>query len=381
MRIKSNIRNGAFAKIHKHRFVIGTTLIVIVGFGISNGHSEKSHQANTAPLVRTFTIHSSYAGGARYTGTVHARTESDLGFRVPGKITEKLVDQGTRVTKGQALMRLDPTDLVLATKAAEEAVEAAHALNEQALLDEVRMRDLLAAQAVSRQDYEKAKALADATTAQLKAAEAQAQKTANQGKYAVLKADADGVVMEVPADVGQVVAAGQTVVRLAHDGTREAVINLPEGTQAQAEDSATAFLYADPGTLFPAKLRELSAMADPVTRTYQARYTLGEAGKVAPLGATVTVILEAKQSDASGDPEVPIGALYDNGSGTGVWVIDEMTSTVTLRQVKVTHLGEETASVSGELQLGERIVALGAHLLKPAEKIRLAAATREEDAK
>jgi RND family efflux transporter MFP subunit len=185
--------------------------------------------------------------------------------------------------------------------------------------------------------------------------------------------------MEVPADVGQVVAAGQTVVRLAHDGMREAVINLPEGTQAQAEDSATAFLYADPGAVFSAKLRELSAMADPVTRTYQARYTLGEAGKVAPLGATVTVILEAKQSDASGDPEVPIGALYDNGSGTGVWVIDEITSTVTLRQVKVTHLGEETASVSGELQPGERIVALGAHLLKPAEKIRLAAATREED--
>ncbi len=180
MRIKSNIWNGAFAKIHKHRFVIGPALIIITGLSIFNGHSEEAQQADTAPLVRTFTIHSPYASSARYTGTVHARTESDLGFRVPGKITEKLVDQGDRVTKGQALMRLDSTDLVLIAEAAEQAVDAARARNEQALLDEVRMRDLLATQAVSRQDYEKAKALADATTADLKATEAQARQAVEE---------------------------------------------------------------------------------------------------------------------------------------------------------------------------------------------------------
>ena len=175
-----------------------------------------------------------------YTGVIHARTESDLGFRVSGKIIEKLVKAGDHVKRGQALMRLDPTDLRLAANAAQAAVEAARAQNKRALADELRQRELVAIKAVSVQEYEQAKSAADATTAQLNSAVAYSRQLENQAGYAVLRAEADGVIMEIPADVGQVVGAGNVVVRLAHDGAREAVVNLPEGNAKLAKSTAIA---------------------------------------------------------------------------------------------------------------------------------------------
>ena len=120
-------------------------------------------------------------------------------------------------------------------------------------------------------------------------------------------------------------------------------------------------------------------MADPVSRTYQARYTLLNGGRDAPLGATVTVVYEADSGGNQGGYEVPIGALYDTGSGTSVWVIDDADSTVALRQITVTHLGQETAAIVGDIRSGEHIVAFGAHLLKPAEKVRVASVNEPEN--
>jgi RND family efflux transporter MFP subunit len=290
------------------------------------------------------------------------------------------VDQGEHVRKGQALMRLDPADLELASKAAQQAVDAARAEQERALPDAERQKKLFAAHAASRQDYDRAVAAATASTARLKAAEADARRAANELDYAVLKADADGVVLDVPADAGQVVAVGQVVVRLARDGTREAVVNLPENALSTAKSATEAYLYTQPDHKFPVTLRELSAMADPVSRTFQARYTLEDDGKHAPLGATVTVVYKANSDNDQERYEVPLGALYDTGSGTKVWVINDADSTVSLRPVTVIHLGQETAAITGDLKSGERIVALGAHLLKPAEKIRVAAANQQENA-
>jgi RND family efflux transporter MFP subunit len=312
---------------------------------------------------------------------VHARTESDLGFRVSGKIIEKLVDRGEHVKKGQTLMRLDPADLELASKAAQQAVDAARAEQERALPDAERQKKLVAAHAASRQDYDRAVAAATASTARLKAAEAEARRAANELEYAVLKADADGVIMEVPADAGQVVAVGQVVVRLARDGTREAVVNVPENALSTAKSATEAYLYTQPDHKFPVTLRELSAMADPVSRTFQARYTLEDDGKHAPLGATVTVVYKAHSDTDQESYEVPLGALYDTGGGAKVWVINDTDSTVSLRPVTVIHLGQETAAITGDLKSGERIVALGAHLLKPAEKVRVAAANHQENAR
>jgi RND family efflux transporter MFP subunit len=325
----------------------------------------------TPPLVRAFTVISARGTDAQFTGVIHARTESDLGFRVPGKIIEKLVKDGDHVKRGQALMRLDPTDLRLAAKAARAAVEAARAENKRALADELRLRDLVAIDAVSVQEYDQAKAAADATTAQLSSAIDNARQRENQVGYAVLRAEADGVIMETPADVGQVVGAGTVVVRLAHDGAREAVVDLPEGDAKLARTKAVASLYADPGQTFPAKLRELSAMADPLTRTYQARYTLGGGGQSAPLGATVTIYLDEDNADAKPLYEIPIGALYDGGAGTSVWVINPDTLTLARQSVEVANLGSETALIGKGLKPGEKILALGAHLVTEGEQVRI----------
>jgi RND family efflux transporter MFP subunit len=364
---------------HTYLLPIIIGVIVIAGVVMFSRDGKPTVAADTSRLVRSFTVGSAYTSAPRYTGTVHARTESDLGFRVAGKIVEKLVDQGKQVRKGQALMRLDPADLALASKAAQQAVDAARAEQERALPDAERQKKLFAAHAASRQDYDRAVAAATASTARLKAAEAEARRAANELEYAVLKADADGVVMEVPADAGQVVAVGQVVVRLARDGTREAVVNLPENALSTAKSATEAYLYTQPDHKFPVTLRELSAMADPVSRTFQARYTLEDDGKHAPLGATVTVVYKANSDNDQESYEVPLGALYDTGSGTKVWVINDADSTVSLRPVTVTHVGQETAAVTGDLKSGERIVALGAHLLKPAEKIRVAAANQQEN--
>lgn len=360
-----------FSRRYRISLLIGALVVIICSAVF--GRDKKLPADTAAPrLVRAFTVISAQSGVEEYTGVIHARTESDLGFRVPGKILEKLVKAGDHVRRGQPLMRLDPTDLQLAANSAQATVEAARAQNKRALADELRQRELVAIKAASVQEYEQAKSAADATTAQLNSAIDYARQLANQARYAVLRADADGVIMEIPADVGQVVGAGNTVVRLAHDGAREAVVNLPEGSTGRAKSLASANLYADSARSFPATLRELSAMADPVTRTYQARYSLGGVGANAPLGATVTVHLYGeKQNGAVHQYEIPVSALYDGGTGTSVWVIAPDTASLSRRPVQVAKLGSESALISNGLKPGERIVALGAHLVKEGERVKV----------
>lgn len=368
---KVNFKNFAgLSRRYRISLLIGALVVIVCGAVF--GRDEKPPVESAAPrLVRAFTVMSAQGSVAEFTGVIHARTESELGFRVHGKIIEKLVKAGDQVKRGQALMRLDPTDLRLAANAARAAVEAARALNKRALADELRQRELVAMKAVSVQEYEQAKSAADATTAQLNSAVAYSMQLENQAGYAVLRAEADGVIMDIPADVGQVVGAGDVVVRLAHDGAREAVVNLPEGDAKIAKSTAVASLYADPGQTFPAKLRELSAMADPVTRTYQARYTLGGAGENAPLGATVTVHLDGDYANGAVQQcEIPVGALYDGGTGASVWVINPESS-LSRRPVDVAKLGSETALIGKGLKPGERILALGAHLVQEGERVKI----------
>jgi RND family efflux transporter MFP subunit len=304
-----------------------------------------------------------------FTGVIAARVQSNLGFRVPGKVVKRLVDVGQEVYAGQPLMRLDPKDLDLALTAKENAVAAARAAAVQARDDEVRYRELAAAGAASRQRYEQAKTAFDTAAAQLRAAEAQADVARNEAGYSLLLADADGTVVETLAEPGQVVAAGQTVVKLAHAGPREAVVNLPETVRPAIGSPAHARVYSRGSTPSPAHLRQLSDAADPSTRTYEARYVLDGDASQAPLGATVTV--SAATGGTTEAAEVPLGALYDDGKSSGVWVVDLQSSSVSLRAVQVRGLAEETAVVSG-VKSGERIVALGAHLLHQGERVRLA---------
>lgn len=342
-----------------------------------------SHEADPRtgdPLVRIVAARSAGRAERAFTGVVSARVQSDLGFRVAGKVTERLVDTGQTVRAGQPLMRIDRNDLDLAIASRTNAVAAAKAVAVQATADEIRYRQLVTAGWATKQRYEEAKSAFDSATAGLAAAEAQAQVARNEGGYALLLADADGVVVQTLAEPGQVVAAGQTVVRLAHAGPREASVNLPEAMRPSLGSEAVASLYGEAGSAFPARLRQLSDAADPQTRTYEGRYVLGGSAADAPLGATVTIRVPA-MGPSSAMVEVPIGALYDDGISPGVWVLDSRASTVDFRPVKVGWVGDEEVGVRQGLAPGESIVALGAQLLHQGQRVRPAAPVTREAAR
>jgi RND family efflux transporter MFP subunit len=349
---------------------IGLGSVAAIGLGSA---AQVESDPRQGPQLVTITIAKPAESAERaFTGVVSARVQSNLGFRVPGKVIERLVDTGETVSAGQPLMRLDPTDLELALAAREKAVAAARALTVKAAADEARHRQLRKSGWSTQQKYDEVKAALDAANAQLEAAEAEAKVARNEVSYALLLADADGTVVDTLAEPGQVVAAGQTVVKLAHVGPREATVNLPETVRPAIGSPAEVRLYgSSPGTS-PARLRQLSDAADPATRTYEARYVLeGEAAR-APLGATVTV--RVATSEAGEAAEVPIGALYDDGKSTGLWVLDPANSSVSFHAVQVNRLAAETAVVVG-VSVGERVVALGAHLLHEGERVRVAETT------
>jgi RND family efflux transporter MFP subunit len=351
---------------------LGSTGVIV--FGPAAGISREPDVAAATdprrepPLVRIAVAAPAGTSARAFTGVISARVQSNLGFRVPGKVIERLVDVGQDVRAGQPLMRLDQKDLDLALTAKENAVTAARALAVQARADEARYRQLTADGWVARQRYDQAKAAFDSATAQLAAAEAQADVARNEAGYSLLLADADGTVVETLVEPGQVVAAGQTVVKLAHAGPREATVNLPETVRPAIGSSAQARLYGGTSLPSPAHLRQLSDAADAASRTYEARYVLDSDAARAPLGATVTVSVTIGTTAET--VEVPLGALHDDGRSSGVWVFDPGSSSVSRRGVEVRRLAEETAILSG-VNSGERVVALGAQLLHEGERVRV----------
>ncbi|HEX7910138.1 MAG TPA: efflux RND transporter periplasmic adaptor subunit [Paraburkholderia sp.] len=356
----------------RSRRLITSTIVCAVPFAlVACGGKAPSDPRTEAPLVRAAIVHNATVASRSFTGTVAARVQSDLGFRVSGKVLERLVDTGQTVKRGQPLMRIDPVDLKLGAQAQQEAVAAARARAQQTAQDETRYRDLRGTGAISASAYDQIKAAADAAKAQLSAAEAQADVARNATRYAELLADGDGVVMDTLAEPGQVVSAGQTVVRLARAGRREAVIQLPETLRPETGSVAQATLFGKQGVSVPATLRQLSDTADRFTRTFEARYVLEGELANAPLGATVTIQIPDARSAAQDGLQVPIGALLDAGKGTGVWVLAGDPARVAWRPVAVERLDDDSARVSGALKQGDRVVALGAQLLHEGEKVRM----------
>lgn len=357
----------------RRRLATSAVLCLLPWGLVACGDQAPADPRTDPPVVRVATLAPARAGDRAFTGTVAARVQSDLGFRVGGKVLERLVETGQAVRRGQALMRLDPVDLKLAVVAQQEAVAAARARAQQTAEDEARYRDLKGTGAVSASAYDQAKAASDAARAQLRAAEAQADVARNATRYAELLADVDGVVVDTLAEPGQVVSAGQPVVRLAQAGSREAVVQLPETLRPPVGAVAAASLYGREDEATPAKLRQLSGAADRLTRTFEARFQLEGALAAAPLGATVTVRIPQGPSNVSGQLSAPVGALLDKGNGTGVWVISGEPAKVQWRPVVVHGVDDDTARISGRVQSGERVVALGAHLLTDGAAVRMAA--------
>jgi RND family efflux transporter MFP subunit len=332
--------------------------------------AEAADPRTVAPLVRVAEAKTTGTAERSFTGNVASRVQSNLGFRVPGKIVERLVDAGQQVKAGQPLMRIDETDLQLALTAKRNTVIAARAVLIQVQADEKRYAALVKnGLAATPQRYEQAKAALDTASAQLAAAEADAKVAENAATYTVLLADSDGTVVATLGDPGQVVAAGQTVVQLAQAGPREAVVWLPETLRPDIGSEAQASVYGGDGLSGKARLRQISDAADPQTRTYEARYVLDGAAASAPLGSTVTIkILDAhRQSEVA----VPVGSILDDGSRTGVWVVNGATSTVKFTPVEIKRISEETAFITG-IGIGEKVVALGAHLLENGTSVRTA---------
>ncbi|WP_428147414.1 efflux RND transporter periplasmic adaptor subunit [Delftia acidovorans] len=375
---------------HRHLSIaaVGALSLALAACGKSTPPDPRTQP----PLVRTTLVAPGNASERVFTGTIAARVQGDLGFRVAGKVLERLVDTGQTVRRGQALLRLDPVDLKLAAHAQQEAVAAARARAQQASDEEQRYRDLQGTGAVSALAHEQIKAAADAAHAQLRAAEAQAAAALNASRYAELLADADGIVMETLAEPGQVVSAGQVVVRLAHAGRREAVVQLPETLRPALGSAAQARLFGREDVVIPARLRQLSDVADRATRTFEARYVLDAgAAASAPLGSTVTLRIggtstatatatstststatSTSTSTATAGKatlQVPIGAILDEGKGAAVWVVQG--DQVRRQPVTVVQVQDGNAQVVGALDLGERIVALGAHLLSEGAQVRL----------
>jgi len=303
-----------------------------------------------------------------FVGVVRARHETDLGFRVAGKIVARAVNVGDRVGAGDVVARLDAQDLILQAQSAEAELAAATSNLAQTAADFERYTTLKTRGYASVADFDRKKAAKDEADGRLERARRALDMARNQLAYAELRADADGVITATLAEPGQVVAVGQPVARLAHRGEKEAVVALPETLLAEARRStATVRLWSDPDRRFQARLRELSPQADPATRTFSARFTIQDADDAVALGMTATVTL-ARDSDAA-IARLPLGAVINRGTGPLVYVVDP-NGTLARRPVTISSVSEESVIITAGLNVGDQVVTLGAHKLDPGTKVR-----------
>jgi multidrug efflux system membrane fusion protein len=303
-----------------------------------------------------------------YAGEVHAREEPTLAFRIPGKISRRLVDAGSRVHAGDALAELEPSDARLASEGARAAQVSAESELALAQAEMKRYQNLADRQLVSRSLYDARVAQLRAAEARVRQARAQSASSGNQVGYAVLRAPKDGVIAQRLAEAGQVVAAGQAVFVLAVDGGREVAISVPEqGRDRFAVGRELAVeLWTKPGQQFPATVRELAPAADPVTRTFAARVAFSAPPEDIELGQSARVYARV---DGDSRLRVPLSALTQRDGQAAVWVVDPKSHQVHLRRIAVGAYAEDGVPVLSGLRAEDWVVSAGAHLLIEGEKV------------
>jgi RND family efflux transporter MFP subunit len=292
-------------------------------------------------------------------GEVRAQHETRLAFRVGGKIVERLVDVGALVRPGQPIARLDAADLA-----------SAEAERELAAADHGRYKNLREKNFISQAEYDRRANTLSTTEARLEALRAQYRQAANQAAYAVLSADTAGVITALEAEAGQVVTAGQTVARLARQGDKEIAIAVPESQREFIERAKdfTVTVTALPNRSWKGRLRELSPAADPMTRTYAARVTLVDAVGDVEWGMSARVAAVTNGGEAK--IEVPVAALYAKGDQPQVFVVDGE-GTVKPRTVRTAGIAGERVVIASGLNPGDVVVAAGAQLLRPGQRVRV----------
>jgi len=311
---------------------------------------------------------------AAYTGEIRARHESDLAFRVGGKIIARLVDAGAEVKAGTPLARLDPADLELALQSAKAQLQAAESDYATAKAERERYADLVSKHFVSQAAFDAKENAYKAAQGRLEQARAQTAVSGNQAAYGTLLADRAGIITAIQAEAGQVVSAGQPVMRLARPEEKEVAIAVPENRLAElkAAKQLRVSLWAQPDVVLTGHLRELTPAADAATRTYAARIRLDDPPASVLLGMTAQVSLGAAPAPAS--IQVPLGAVADLGHGPVVWVItpnpaDKALATVHRRPVTVAQFRETSAVIGTGLKAGEIVVVAGTNRLAEGQAV------------
>lgn len=324
--------------------------------------------------VRTLTV--TETGGVierEFSADIRSRSESRLGFRVPGKVSRRLVELGQSVRAGQVLGQLDPQDLRLQQDAARAGLAAAEANAAQAASDLKRFTELKAQGFISEAELERRATAQRGAEASLRQARAQAGVQGNQASYAALVADAPGVITAVDLEPGQVVNAGTPVLTLAHDGPRDAVFSVPEDLGQTVRP-----LVGKPGAIkvrrwgstewVPATVREMAAAADTVTRTFLVKADVGKASGF-ELGQSASVAFSTPLRVAGG-VRVPLHALTERDGRSAVWVLDARSMTVKPQPVATADITGNIVLISQGLAPGQEIVTAGAHTLSPGQKVR-----------
>jgi RND family efflux transporter MFP subunit len=336
------------------------SFVIALAFTLSACNKEsapplKTERPALTQLVGAQAGESSYV----YSGDVRARHEVALAFRTGGKLIERLVESGAMVKAGQVLARLDPADASLQAGSAGAQFQLAEA--EAARYRELRQKGFVSQSAL------------DAKEAALKSAAAQSGLARNQADYTTLRAEHDGVVAATLAEVGQVVSSGQAVLRLAQTGEIEVAIEIPEAQlfMRHVGDTAEVVLLTGDGQPMTGFLRELSPVADSLSRSYAARVAFSAAPKLAALGMTARVNFKNSPSTKSAKTAqllIPLSAIYQQGKQTAVWIVAADHS-VSLRTVKIVTFRDDGAVIASGLTAGERIVSAGVHRLSSGEKI------------
>jgi RND family efflux transporter MFP subunit len=304
-----------------------------------------------------------------FVGTIKPRIETDMGFRVPGKVAKRLVEVGQTVDVGQPLATLDEIDLKLQAEQAEAELRAATGVLAQAAAAETRARDLRAKGWTTDAQMDQAGAAADEARARLNRAQRSVELTNNSLSYATLVADSRGVVTATLIEPGQVVASGQTAIRIARFGEKEAVVAIPETLVGRAKEGvASVTLWSEPDRKYTATLREIAPNADPATRTYLAKFSLPGAGDNVSLGMTATLTLADPAT--SRVARLPLSALFSEGGDPSFYVVDDR-GDVSLKPVAVKSYESNDVVITGGVEDGARVVALGVQKLDPAQKVRV----------
>jgi membrane fusion protein, multidrug efflux system len=354
-----------------YRFALALAMTISV---LASACSRPAPPAEPVRAVRTITVNQQSAGSSiDYAAEVRARTESRLSFRVAGKMISRPVNLGDVIKKGQVLASLDPMDLRLGQQAANSGLEAARVNAEQAQVDLKRFKELRDQGFISAAELDRRESTWKAAQAQYEQARAQAGVQSNQARYTTLVADGAGVVTAVEAEPGAVLAAGAPVLRLAEDGPRDVVFAVPEQQAGQFRA-----LEGKPGVLqvrgwgageapVPATVREVSAAADPSTRTFLVKADIGRAP--VRLGQTATVTLAVP--GAAGALKLPLAALFEQQGQSHVWLLDTTAMTVRAQPVKVAGAEGNMVLIASGLTSGQTVVSAGAHTLTTGQEVSL----------